>query len=156
MKTQDSTRAVLGFAILKAISMKRKHGTQTCHESGFTVVELLVAIIVGAILLTSAGVLINSQAYISQRNRDLVLANAFAEGKIESLRSAGFLGLNDGTTDITTDLPAELNAPRNGSLQISPHTSAIKKAVLTITYNDQGADRTYSYTTYIGELGVGQ
>jgi prepilin-type N-terminal cleavage/methylation domain-containing protein len=126
------------------------------NRDGFTIVELLVTILVGAILLTSAGMLINSQAYLSQRNRDLVLVNAFAEGKIESLRSTGFLGLSDGTTDITAELPEELNDSRSGSLVISPHSSAIKKIELNISYNEQGANRSYSYTTHIGELGVGQ
>lgn len=126
------------------------------NESGFTIVELIVAIVVGTILITSAILLMTSTERLSQRQRDLTAANSFVEQKVEALRSAGFLGLNDGTTDITSELPAELNSPRDGSLQISTAGGGLKKVDITLIYNDQGTNRTYSYTTYVGELGVGQ
>jgi prepilin-type N-terminal cleavage/methylation domain-containing protein len=123
---------------------------------GFTVVEIIVALLAGSIMAGSAYLILTSHVSISQRARDLVLSNAYAENKMESLRSAGFLALSDGTNDITAELPSELKAPHSGSLVISTNTEATKKAVLTITYNDQGATRTYTYTTLVGELGVGQ
>lgn len=125
-------------------------------SDGFTIVELLVAIIVGAVIIGAATGIIVSQTHISQRGRDLIIANAYIENKIESLRSAGFAALNVGTTYITGELPSELNSPRNGSIVITSPSSAIKKILITISYNDQGTSRSYSYTTYIGELGVGQ
>lgn len=125
-------------------------------SDGFTIVELLVAIIVGAIIIGAATSIIVSQTHISQRGRDLIIANAYIENKVESLRSAGFATLNIGTTDITGELPSELNSPRSGSVVISSQSSAIKKILITIAYNDQGTSRSYSYTTFVGELGVGQ
>lgn len=128
----------------------------TQEQAGFTIVELLVTLIVGAILVTSVNNVLTSQAYLSQRSRDLVLSNAFAERKIEEIRSIGFLGLNDGTTDITAELPDELSPPRSATVQIGSYTGAIKEADITITYNEQGRTRTRAYKTYVGELGVGQ
>jgi type II secretory pathway pseudopilin PulG len=125
-------------------------------QFGFTIVELIVTMIVGTILIGSSILILTSGQRLSQTHRDLIAANAFAEKKVEALRSIGFLGLTDGTTNITNELPAELNPPRNGSLQITTPSSGLKKIDLTITYNDQGSSRTYKYTTYIGELGVGQ
>ncbi len=124
--------------------------------SGFTIVELLVTLLASAILIGSVSVALNAQVSLAQRGRDLVIANAYAEGEFEALRSKGFLGLADGTNNITSDLPTELKAPRSGSLVISAETASVKRVVLTLTYNDRGDSRTYSYTTYIGELGVGQ
>lgn len=112
--------------------------------------------IVGTMMIGSAILILTSHLHLSQRGRDLVIANAYIENKIEGLRSIGFAGLSDGTTDITSELPTELNAPRSGSYVISSPSSAVKRVVVTITYNDQGDNRTYSYTTYIGELGAGQ
>lgn len=126
------------------------------NQSGFTLVELLVAIIVGAIFAGSANLIITQHTHLGQRGRDLVLANAYVEGKVEELRSIGFSGLSNGTTNITNELPSDLKAPHSGTLQISTQSTAVKKAVITLTYNDQGANRNYSYTTFIGELGVGQ
>lgn len=119
-------------------------------------VELLIALIVGAILILSLNNIVTSHVYLSQRGRDLLVANAFAEQKVESLRSQGYLTLLDGTTDITGELPTELKAPRNASLSITTFSAALKKINVSITYNEQGNARTHTYATYIGELGVGQ
>gem|GEM_PF-508039 len=136
------------------ISMKRRQHNSA--NQGFTIVELLVAIVVGAIFATAINSVFTTHVYVSQRGRDLILANAYVEGKIEALRSKGFLGLSDGTTDIASELPAELKAPRSGTLVISSYNTAVKKVIATVTYNEQGKSRTYSYTTYVGELGAGQ
>jgi prepilin-type N-terminal cleavage/methylation domain-containing protein len=125
-------------------------------QSGFTIVESIVAMTVGAVLIGSAILVLTSGSRLGQKHRDLVVANAFVEQKAEALRSAGFLSLTDGTTTITDELPTELNSPRSGSLLISTPSSGLKKIDITITYNEQGTSRTYAYTTYIGELGVGQ
>lgn len=125
-------------------------------ESGFTIVELLITIIVGAVLITGLHSIVTSQTYITERSRDLIIANSYVEAKVESLRSLGYSGLVDGTTDITNELPVELNSPRTASQLITTHSTAIKKIVIDLTYNEQGTQRTHSYTTFIGELGVGQ
>lgn len=134
--------------------MYKREGKES--EFGFTIVELLITLFVGAILVTGLNSIVISQSYLGQRSRDLVLANSYVEAKIEALRSLGFSGLTDGTTDITSELPSELVAPRSASLVISSQSSAVKRAVVSVTYNEQGVARTYSYSTLIGELGVGQ
>ena len=125
-------------------------------NQGFTLVEILVSIVVAGVLITSVNTIASTQAYISQQARDTTLANAYAESKIESLRSLGYLGLTDGTTDITSELPVELSNTRSASQEIGSFATDIKSVVLTITYNEQGKPRTYTYKTYVGELGVGQ
>lgn len=124
-------------------------------DSGFTIVELLITLAVGAIFVTSLNSIVISQSYLGQRGRDVVIANAYAESKAEELRSIGFLGLSYGTTSITSELPSELKSA-SGSLVISSHSVSVKKAFMTISYSAQGTPRTISYTTLIGELGVGQ
>lgn len=126
------------------------------EQSGFTIVELIVTLIVGGILAGGISTILSTHSSLSQRGRDVTVANSYAENKIESLRSAGYLGLTNGTTNLTSELPSELKAPRSGSMTISDVSAAIKKVDITVTYSDQGAARTYSYSTYIGELGVGQ
>ena len=130
--------------------------TKNLEEKGFTLVELIVAIGIGAIFAISVSTLMNSNNHIANRTRDTAVANSFAENKIEELRSRGFLSLSDGTSDMSGELPGELKAPRSASLVISPHTASVKKLNLAITYNELGSPRTYSYTTFVGELGVGQ
>lgn len=126
------------------------------QKNGFTIVELLVSLVVVAILTVGINSIYLTHLVQTQKVRNLALVNSFAENKIEALRSAGFLGLNDGTTDISNELPSDLWSPRSSSLQISSATAGLKNVDLTITYNDSGATRTYNYQTYVGELGVGQ
>ncbi|HEY5549986.1 MAG TPA: prepilin-type N-terminal cleavage/methylation domain-containing protein [Candidatus Saccharimonadales bacterium] len=126
------------------------------NEKGFTIVELIVSMIVGAIMIGSAILILTSGERLGQKHRDLVVANAFVEQKVEALRSTGFLGLADGTTSIASEMPTELNSPRSGSLQVSTPSDGLKKIDISITYNESGTTRSYTYTTYIGELGVGQ
>jgi prepilin-type N-terminal cleavage/methylation domain-containing protein len=126
------------------------------NNNGFTIVELIVTIIVGSMLAGSTSMIVANQSRVSQLGRDVVISNSFAETRIESLRSAGFNNLTNGIADITAELPAELVQPRNASVEITDSSSGIKQVDLTITYNDQGEQRTFSYRTFIGELGVGQ
>ncbi len=133
-----------------------KHKPQSRVTSGFTITELIISIVVGVIFVAVLQVSVSSYLHISQRGRDLTLSNAYVEGKIESLRNVGYNGLNVGTTSVTGELPSELNSPKSGSLEVTDEGNGIKKAVVTISYNDQGDARSYTYTTYVGELGVGQ
>ena len=125
-------------------------------EKGFTIVELLISMMVTVILVIGINSIYITHMTQAVRTRNLAVINSFVENKIESLRSAGFLTLNDGTTSISSELPAELMSPKSADMQISSHTSGLKRVVVNITYNDQGANRTFNYTTFIGELGVGQ
>lgn len=134
----------------------RINNREKTSESGFTIVELLITLVVGAVLVTGINSIVVSQSFLAQRSRDLIIANAFVEAKVEELRSLGFSGLSNGTTVITGQLPTELSTPRSASQVITSYSGAIKKVVYTINYNEQGASRTYSYSTFIGELGVGQ
>ena len=136
------------------MSMKPK--SLLAQQSGYTLVEILVALIVGSIMIGSASVIINSQTKLNQRGRDLVIANAFAEARTEAIRSAGYLSLGIGTTDITNELPQELKAPRTATLTVTEPSTGLKEISLYISYNDQGSSRTENYKTTIGELGVGQ
>lgn len=126
------------------------------RAAGFTLVEVLATLMAGAILIGAVTVAVNAQAVLAQKHRDLVIVNAWANGRVESLRSKGFLGLSAGTTDITAELPTELKAPRSATLVISAESVSVWEADLSITYNEYGTPRTVSYTTLIGELGVGQ
>jgi prepilin-type N-terminal cleavage/methylation domain-containing protein len=128
------------------------------HRSsdGFTIVELLVSIAVAAIVTASLSQVVTSYVHIAQRGRYLNLANSYAEAKIESLRNTGYNGLNPGTTNVSSELSSQLPPIRSASLTIGSGMAGIKQADLTVSYKDQGQTNTYVYTTYVGELGVGQ
>jgi prepilin-type N-terminal cleavage/methylation domain-containing protein len=137
-----------------SVSMKQKRSK--LNQVGFTLVELMVAIAVGAIMISCAHVAYTAQLGLTQQTRDLILSNSFAEGKAEELRSKGYLGISDGTTDISAQMPSTLQRPRSADITVTSQSASVKKVVLNVRYSNQGSTQTHVYTTYIGELGVGQ
>jgi prepilin-type N-terminal cleavage/methylation domain-containing protein len=125
-------------------------------STGFSLIELLIAIVVGAVFITAMTLIVNDYADLSTRNRNLVIANSYAEAKVEELRNNTYNSLNIGTTSLTSELPSLLPSPKSASMTVSQPQTGLKQVDLTITYNDLGKTRTYSYRTYEGELGVGQ
>lgn len=128
----------------------------TRSSDGFTLVELLVSIAVGAIVTASLSQVVTSYLHIAQRGRYLNLANSYVEAKVESLRNVGYNGLTPGTANISSELPTQLPRSRSASLTIGNPSGGLKQIDITVSYDDQGQNNSYSYTTYVGELGVGQ
>lgn len=125
-------------------------------QRGFMTVELIITMVVGSLLILSLNDIMTTHTFLSQRGRDLAVANSFAEQQAEGLRSKGFLALTIGTTDLTAQLPVELSRPRSSSVEISSRSPGVKQVRIAISYNEQGKQRNMSYLTYVGELGVGQ
>ena len=123
--------------------------------TGFTIIELIVAMIVGSGFILTTNVAVNNYAHLATRDRQLSLANSFVEGQVEALRNQGYNSLGNGTTDISSQLPAALQTPKSASLKITSPATGLKQIDITVNYTDQTA-KSFSYTTYIGELGVGQ
>lgn len=128
----------------------------TNDAKGFTIAELLVAIAVAALYFTALGAASSSYSHTGKSLSQFSLSNAYVEGKVEALRNAGYNGLAVGTTNISSELPSNLAAPRSATLVVTSPTAGIKQVDISVNYTDSGASRTYSYTTYVGELGVGQ
>ena len=112
--------------------------------------------VVAAVVIGSLTQVVTSYVHISQRGRYLNLANSFIEAKTEALRNGGYNNLALGTTNISAELPAELPLVRSASMTVTNPIGGIKQVDLDVSYREQGQDRSYGYTTYIGELGVGQ
>jgi Tfp pilus assembly protein PilE len=130
--------------------------TQSASSGGFTIVEILVCIAVAGVMIISLNSVVTSYLHVSQRGRYMNLANSYVEGKVEALRNTGYNALPSGTSNLTSELPTQLPLSRSASMTVTSPSSGLKQVDVTISYNDQGQSNSYSYTTYIGELGVGQ
>lgn len=123
-------------------------------SEGFSIVELILSITIGALFITSLTQIVNNYVSLGQKSRNVILTNSYVEGKVEALRNAGYKGITIGTSDIAAELPAQLPTPRSGSMIISSPSSGLKQVDISVTYNDKGQAQTYGYTAYIGELSV--
>lgn len=124
-------------------------------SGGLTIVELLVAIAVSAIVTASLSQVVTSYVHIAQRGRYLNLANSYVEAKVESLRNKGYPDIPTGTSSLTSELPSQLPPKSTANMTVTAPLTGIKQVDITVNYKDQG-NLSYSYTTYIGELGVGR
>lgn len=123
---------------------------------GFTLVEILVVIAVAAVMIVSLNSVVTGYMHVSQRGRYLSLANAYIEAKVEGLRNNGYNSLSPGTYNLTGELTAQLPPSRAASMVVGSSSGGLKQVDISVSYKDQGQTNSYDYTTYIGELGVGQ
>lgn len=125
-------------------------------SGGFTIIELLITIAVVGIILPTMMAFVNELNRLNDRTKDLALINSMAENKVESLRSAGYSGVPEGTVDFTNELPESIAGPKSAEYIASTPNPGIRQVDMTIQYNDHGFNQTIRYKTLIGELGVGQ
>lgn len=126
------------------------------RQLGFTVVEVLIAIGLFGVIAPSIVLAVVSIGQINDKAADLTQANVIAENKIETIRSAGFNSLTDGTVSFTGELPATFTAPKNAQYVVTTPVTGQKKIEITIVYTDHGKTRTLKYASLISELGVAQ
>ena len=125
-------------------------------KKGFTIVEIIVGIAVTGLFISSLTVAFTSLTTLNDQGRDLVSVNGIAEAKIESLRSANFVALTDGTVDFTDELPTSLGNAKSGTYTVATVNDSLKQVTVEITYSQYDKQRTNHYSTYIGELGIAQ
>jgi len=128
------------------------------NQSGFTLVEVVVTIIVAGIMMIGLSSTVVGIRLVNARAKDAALINTIAEQKIEELRSRTFVQLEDGTFDFTNELPNTITGDRLAEYEVETVTGnvALKEITVSITYNSFNNEVTYAYRSYIGELGVGQ
>lgn len=129
---------------------------QKLTNSGFTIVEALVSMAVAGIVIGSLTQVVTGYVHVSQRGRYLNLANSYVEGKVEALRNAGFNAISTGTSSLSSELPSQLPPRSSATMTVSLPQAGLKQIDISVSYQDNGQTSSYSYTTYVGELGVGQ
>ncbi len=96
-------------------------------NDGFSIVELILSITVGVIFIVAVTQVVNNYISLGQKSRNVILANSYVEGKVETLRNIGYNGLAIGTSDLAAELPAQLPTPRSGSMTVSSPSNGLKQ-----------------------------
>lgn len=126
------------------------------HNKGFTVVELLIAIVFMGIIIPAVAIGITNLTVINYQARNLVLVNMLAQNKVETLRSTGYNSINSGTTSFTADIPSTLGSPKSANYTVTMPQTGVKQIDVNISYTEYKASRTVTFRSYVSELGVGQ
>lgn len=127
------------------------------NENGFTLVELIVAIVIISLMAIGVTSLYIAIEKTQRKTRLLETATRAGEKKIEELRNNHYNALeNDTVIDFTGELPSSLPEPRSGSVAVSEPTPGIKRVDVTVSYRDGNANRDVELSSLIGVLGIGQ
>lgn len=139
------------------------HSFSYKSASGFTLIELIVTIAVIGILLPVVIMFLNAINAMNGRANTLSTVNAYAENRIETFRSAGFQSVPITTGPVTFTgteaLPEAVPKPRSATYEVTflaSGNTSVKKIVITTSFRSPTGTETKKYTTYLGELGVGQ
>lgn len=126
-------------------------------ESGFTLVELLVTMVVLGIVITSLAALYYMMQVTQAQSQRYDLAVRAARTEIEDLRNSGYDSLSPGSTiNFTSSLPSGLPAGKSGTVTVSQPTSDLRRVDVTITYTDYGIAKTVTLSSDIGIIGLRQ
>ncbi len=126
------------------------------NQSGFTIVELIVGMVLIGLVLIIITALIQLLIQMNDKTNDTVLTTSLAQNKVENLRSAGFNALGDDglVVSFTDELPASIPLPRSAKYTIT--ILAARPAEKIVDIDIEANSKHYLYRTVIGELGVGQ
>jgi prepilin-type N-terminal cleavage/methylation domain-containing protein len=126
------------------------------RQTGFTIVELMITVVLAGIIIPAVAISLTNLAVVNKQARDQALANMLAQNKVETLRSAGYNSLNNGTTSFSAELPNIMGSPKSASYTISSPQTGIKQIDISISYTEYKSTKALTYKTYVSELGVGQ
>lgn len=126
-------------------------------QDGFTIVELIVAIVVVGLMVVGVASLFITIQSTQRKTRLLETATRAGEKKIEELRNETANALTAGSTiDFEDELPDTLPEPREATVTVTEPTPDIKRVDVRITYRDGRNDKEVMLSSLIGTIGIGQ
>ena len=141
----------------RAWKIQKVGASKAQQESGFTLVELIVTIVVLGIFITSLGGLYYIMQASSVKTQHLDMATRAARTEIEQLRNNGYGLLTPGSTiDFTSSLPSSLPSDRKGTVTISQPADDLRRVDVQVTYTDYGKTQKVILSSNIGVIGIGQ
>lgn len=127
------------------------------QQDGFTLVELLVAVVVLGIAIAGIAGLYYNMQVMQARSQNRDIATRAARTEIEVLRNNSYASLQPNTTlDFTASLPSSLPSDRTGSVAITQPVDGLRRVDVSVTYTDHGQAEKVELSSDIGIIGIGQ
>lgn len=126
------------------------------NESGFSLVELLVAMVVLGIVSTGVFTLFQAiqRSMIASQYREL--ATRAAQREVETLRNNNYAQLTPGTPiDFTANIPTLLPS-RNGTVDVTEPIAGLRRVDVTVAYKHGSTNNSVKLSSLIGNIGITQ
>lgn len=126
-------------------------------QDGFTIVELLTAVVVIGIVGTAITSMFLSIQQMQVGARHLETATRAAQREVETLRNRNYLNLTPGEEiNFTNQLPDTLPANRTGTVTVSEPLEGLRRVDVRVTYTHSNKDRVIELSSLIGVIGITQ
>lgn len=134
------------------------------NESGFSVVELLITLIIIGVAFGAFMVTFTSIQSINKKALDISKANTFAFAKLQEYENKSFT-LIPATTptgtlvmveDFSSSLPTTLASPRVAKVFVNTSSSTLKQVVVSVTFGSGTNERQVEYANFIQANGLGR
>lgn len=133
-------------------------------ESGFSVVELLITLIIIGIFFGSFTLAFTSIQSINKKANDIMDANQIAFSKMQEYENKSFDSITttspSGTLveveNFSASLPVKLESPRVGKVYVNTASPTLKQVVITIEFGSGPSIRRIQYGGFIQSQGVGR
>lgn len=126
-------------------------------ESGFSLVELLAAIIVLGIVAGSITAIFGGIQRVQTATNYHETATRSAQREIEVLRNNNYGSLTPGVNiDFTSSLPSTLPNEKTGTVVVTEPVSGLRRVDVTVSYKHGEKTHNVRLSSMIGEIGISQ
>jgi type II secretory pathway pseudopilin PulG len=125
-------------------------------SGGFTIIEVIVtATFVATVLIAISGVFI-MVGKLNRQSRNLAIATALAEQKLEVYRNDAFSSIPVGSPaeTFTASLPANFGSPKSAVVNVTTVSAGLEQVDIKIAYTEEGTPKNVQVTTLIAEQGL--
>lgn len=94
--------------------------------------------------------------HMDKQSRNMAVATALAEQKIETYRDAGYNAIPPGTPaeDFSALLPANFGTPKSAVANVSTPQAGLKQVDVVISYTDDKRAKKIQLSTLVAQTGI--
>lgn len=129
----------------------------TRQESGFTLIEFIVASTLLAVIVIAVAVTLDNVKAINFSANNLTIATEAAQQQLELYRNTPYNQIAVGAQDISSSLSAypSLKSPRSASATVTQvNPDGIKQIDIAITYTGAGGTKRVQVSTQVASKGL--
>ena len=130
---------------------------QQQNESGFTLLEVMLASSIMAIIFIAIAGVFNTLHQVNARANNLTITTQLAQQQLEKYRNTPYTSIATGTTDISSILDAypNIGSPKTVTVTVvQTDPNGLKSVDIKITYTDHKYPKVVEVTTLIALNGV--